>query len=407
MRRRGRRRSAVWNRQAHRAAQSLIRTHRPDVVHAFKLYPQLSVAPVVAAHRAGIPVVQTALDYEFISANQFDRRRVEPRPIGDEVHVSAAQRVASRDSTVGYHLPRLSRVVTCSRYMAAKYATHAIETEVAPEPGPSVRRCDARLAGSHGCGLRGAPASDEGRARCDQRRRAGAGDHVHVIGRGPLDDEVPSRGGAPAQSRAPRMGADLPDLRETPCRRARRAHAVEWEEPGALISLEAMATGTPLISYRAGGLTEYVEDAGRGRRGSTPEDLANAVREVSGTEDIWTTLLGRRRSRRPRLCTHPKSTSVGTKDLRGRRLRPAGGRVRRDVVLILVAHVRAERQAQRPVRRCPSQPVATRERARTGRGRTDAGGRRGSGLRCRSCVPRALRAARLVLSGASSVTSTW
>ena len=61
-----------------------------------------------------------------------------------------------------------------------------------------------------------------------------------------------------------------------------------WEEPGALTSLEAMATGTPLVSYRSGGLTEYVEDAHAGLVvNNTPEELADAVREVSESRERW------------------------------------------------------------------------------------------------------------------------
>src|SRR5918995_2025032 len=59
---------ALWNRTAASAIRRLLSEFDPDLVHAHKLYPQLSVAPVVVAHEAGIPIVQSAHDYEFISA---------------------------------------------------------------------------------------------------------------------------------------------------------------------------------------------------------------------------------------------------------------------------------------------------------------------------------------------------
>jgi hypothetical protein len=57
---------AIWNREAAAAMRSLIRTRKPDLVHVHKLYPQLSVAPLIVAGRAGIPVVQMLNDYELI-----------------------------------------------------------------------------------------------------------------------------------------------------------------------------------------------------------------------------------------------------------------------------------------------------------------------------------------------------
>ena len=63
----------------------LIERFRPQVVHAHKLYPQLSGAPVIAAARAKLPIVQTLHDYEFLAASYLDHRgrwidRDESRP---------------------------------------------------------------------------------------------------------------------------------------------------------------------------------------------------------------------------------------------------------------------------------------------------------------------------------------
>ena len=63
---------ALWHRGAAAAMRRLAAEFRPDVVHAHKLYPQLSVAPVVEAARLGLPVVQTLHDFEMVSANHLD-----------------------------------------------------------------------------------------------------------------------------------------------------------------------------------------------------------------------------------------------------------------------------------------------------------------------------------------------
>ena len=63
---------ALWNRAAAGAMRRLLLDFRPDVVQTHKLYPQLSVAPVLLAHSAGIPVIQWAHDYEFVAAKPED-----------------------------------------------------------------------------------------------------------------------------------------------------------------------------------------------------------------------------------------------------------------------------------------------------------------------------------------------
>ena len=65
-------RPRVWNRHAMAAALDLLAEFRPHVVHAHKLYPQLSVTPVVAAVRTHTPVVQTAHDREFVPRGRMD-----------------------------------------------------------------------------------------------------------------------------------------------------------------------------------------------------------------------------------------------------------------------------------------------------------------------------------------------
>src|SRR5262249_8081821 len=67
-------RTALWNGRAANATHALIDEFQPDLLHVHKLYIQLSVAPVVVASTADVPIVQTLHDYEFISGSAFDHR---------------------------------------------------------------------------------------------------------------------------------------------------------------------------------------------------------------------------------------------------------------------------------------------------------------------------------------------
>ena len=55
---------------------------------------------------------------------------------------------------------------------------------------------------------------------------------------------------------------------------------LQWEEPFGLAVLEAMATGTPVITYRRGGMPELVEDGVTGFLVDSEDEMLAAIREV-------------------------------------------------------------------------------------------------------------------------------
>ena len=55
---------------------------------------------------------------------------------------------------------------------------------------------------------------------------------------------------------------------------------MQWEEPFGLAVLEAMATGTPVIAYRRGGMPELVEDGVTGFLVDSEDEMLAAIREV-------------------------------------------------------------------------------------------------------------------------------
>jgi glycosyltransferase involved in cell wall biosynthesis len=53
-----------------------------------------------------------------------------------------------------------------------------------------------------------------------------------------------------------------------------------WNEPFGLVSVEAMATGTPPIAFRKGSIPEIIEDGKSGFMVGTPEEMVSAIQKI-------------------------------------------------------------------------------------------------------------------------------
>ena len=117
-------RRALWNRTAAAAAACALDSFAPDVVHPHKLYPQLSVAPVVLAARRGVPVVQTLHDYEFALPGVPRLQRRADRLLDRALHL--VRRKVHRRAVRAWLAP--------SHHLAALHAKRGIRAEVLPLP---------------------------------------------------------------------------------------------------------------------------------------------------------------------------------------------------------------------------------------------------------------------------------
>jgi glycosyltransferase involved in cell wall biosynthesis len=278
--------TAIWNRAAAAAAKRLISEFLPEVVHVHKLYPQLSVAPVFAAARARVPIVQTLHDFELVAANPVDS--------GCGALDASESRLAYRalnSATFlirrGLHRKRISRAIVPSRYVAALYASHGISTTVLPnftevaKPGPSD------------------PRQRKGIAFVGRLHRTKGVEDVIALARRLPAMAVTVAGAGPLDALVRREASNLPNLvhlgpadRAGVARILQRARVAVMPshaaEAGPLVALEAMAVGTPIVAYDRGGLAEYVRDTGGGR--VVPplvDDLVAASERLCDSDDDW------------------------------------------------------------------------------------------------------------------------
>lgn len=293
--------SMAWNFEAMAATRRLLDRERPDLVHIHKIYPQFSVAPaVVAAHRR-IPIVQDAVDYEFISADPWDEtgRKI------DTTSPRLTYRVANTASYMlrrRFHVPNVTTWIVTSRFMQRIHARWGIYAEVMPLFVSRMNGVDARGFDERG-GIafvgRLVPAK-------------GVGDVVEVARRHP-ELSVTIAGSGELEGYLKGEIARLPNLhflghlRSDAVNRLLASSRVglipsRWAEPAGLVALEAMANGTPVVAYDAGGLTEYVESNRGGmvvEAGDVP-GLGEAAARLHGDRDLWSELsdLGKTRVHR-------------------------------------------------------------------------------------------------------------
>jgi len=279
---------ALWNPSAARAMHELLRDFRPDVVHAHKLYPQLSVAPVVVARRAGVPVVQTLHDYEFMAANPLDARggTLDRRESRSSYRLlNSATFVVRRRA----HVRAIDEWIAVSDYVATAHARRGIRSTVIANFADVEPAAPAPLSDRHGVAFLGTLSPEKGAPDVLRLAEALPDLSVLVAGRGQLESLVTRRA-----ERLPNLvfRGHLDPLAATELVRSAFAVVVpsRWEEPGALVALEAMAVGTPIVAYRRGGLSEYVSRSGAGLVvEADPSALSTAVRRLLDDRDLWRT----------------------------------------------------------------------------------------------------------------------
>lgn len=256
-------RRAIWNPAAAAAMRQLIARFRPQVVHAHKLYPQLSGAPVIAAARAKLPIVQTLHDYEFLAASYRDHR-------GGWIDRDESKLSYRALNTATYVLRRVLHVrkvnawIANSRYVAARYEARGIASTVLPSFVEPVTGHNPGFSDRRGAVFIGRLSEEKGVRDVLDLAESLPSVKVGVAGHGPLEGDV-----AEAAGRLPNLsfggGLDRTEVFEWLQRARVCVMPSRWQEPGGIAALEAMSVGTPVVAYASGGLAEYVGDIGGGR----------------------------------------------------------------------------------------------------------------------------------------------
>jgi glycosyltransferase involved in cell wall biosynthesis len=292
----------IWSRETRRDLTTVLREHRPEVVHVHNTFPLLSAAVLYACRDERVPVVATLHNYRLACANGLFFRsgavchdcahglpvqavlhgcyRESPAAtapvalslslhrqawrslVSAYVFVSASQRdlLAGADLARGRVFVRYNLIPRRSRSQTARAPTVVFA---------------GRLDEAKGVRLLMAGWDDY----C--RKYGEPGLNLVIAGGGPLDDEVEAWASArPSVDMTGPLSSDqCADL-------ISRARAVllpsAWEETFGLVAVEAMAAGVPPIAAGHGSFTELITSGEDGLlfKPGDPAALALAIADV-------------------------------------------------------------------------------------------------------------------------------
>lgn len=293
--------SGIYSRSAYREMAALLKTDSPDVVHAHNLYPLISPSVLLAARRAGVPVVLSTHNYHLTcpTTHHLRRGRVCELCSGGNVHwcilkncrgsLFESTAYAARSwvgQTYGLYRRNVTRFVVLtefgkSKLVAAGYNSKNIQVL------PNMVELDCPQADCS----RGSYVAFSGRMSVEKGLDTllkAAADLPEIpfrlAGDGPLLDELKAKAPENVQ-----FAGRLSATEMTEFYRNARFLVVpsKWYEGCPLVVSEAMSHGLPIIASRIGGLPELIDEGSTGSlfEPGDHETLTRLVRELWNASD--------------------------------------------------------------------------------------------------------------------------
>jgi len=295
----------VYNREARRNLTRLLREFRPDVAHLHNIHHQLTGSVIDALGEAGIPMVQTLHDYQWVcpvytfvshgTLCEACRGRRFGEAVRRRCHSGSWGRssVAALELKLGWARGWVDRVrafLAPSRFLAAKVVEHGM-----PADRVRVRDYCLRL-DTYGAAVErgdhvlyaGRLSREKGVLTLLQAVGRVPGLELRVAGTGPLEPELHRMADDAAPGRVRFLGYLNPEaLREELARAAFTVVPSEWYENQPFAVLEAFALGTPVLGADIGGIPELVEAGRTGLlfRSGSLDSLAEALAAMAGHPD--------------------------------------------------------------------------------------------------------------------------
>ena len=290
----------IYNRKAKDSMAKLIADFRPDVIHAFSVYVQLTPSILDAAREAGVPVVLSCNDYKHICPNYklFHHgniceeckggrfyRAVVNRCCHDSATYSAASMVeAYVHDALNIWRKNVSCFLFASKFMAQKteefWGEGSFRYEMLPNPFDTDKyKLDGHV-GEYALYF-GRLIDEKGVDILLEAALLVPDLPIYIIGDGP-DREMVERLSSETKNvkfLGPKWGPELNDLL-----RACRFVVVPslWHENFPYVIFQAFAAGKPVLGTNRGGIPELVHGGERGwiYEAASAAALANGLRHA-------------------------------------------------------------------------------------------------------------------------------
>lgn len=272
--------SVVWNSAARRELRSVLRAHRPDVVHIHNTFPLLSASVLYACKDAGVPAVATIHNYKLACASgDFFRDGAVCHSCADGLPAAAVRHGCYRGSRVATAPVALSIAAHRGAWrslVAAYVCISASQRDLLRGvglpaervfvrhnmiPPRSVPRSEPQPVVVYAGRLDAAKGLPVLMAGWDHYLQANEspGLRLVIVGSGPLDDEVAAWAAARPSVR---MAGQLDPGACAETMAAARAVILPsaWEETFGLAAVEAMALGVPPVAAGHGSFPELITD---------------------------------------------------------------------------------------------------------------------------------------------------
>lgn len=301
-------RATLWNHEAYRDVRTLIRQHRPDVVHVHNTFPLISPSVYYAARAEGVPVVQTLRNYRLYCLNSYFFRdghvcedclgKTVPWPgvahkcyRDDRLASTAVSALLSSHRLLGTWTRTVDLYVVLTEFARRKFIQAGLSADKLFLKPNFLPWTPAVGEGKGGFALFvGRLSAEKGvHTLLNAWRGVGEALPLKIVGDGPL---------APAVASA---AAQMAGVEWLGARSIEEVYALmgaarllifpsELYETFGRVAMEAFATGTPVIASNIGAIAELVEDGSTGLhfRPGDVRDLAARVHWALAHPDTLT-----------------------------------------------------------------------------------------------------------------------
>lgn len=296
--------SMIYNRNAKRAMARLIEDFKPEIIHAFAIYIQLTPAILDAAREAKVPVVMSCNDYKHICPNYklYHHGRVCEECMGGKFyratvngccHDSMVYSVASSieayvHNSMNIYRKNVHTFLFASEFMAQKteefWGKRNFRWRLLRNPFDAGKHTASAANEVGGYALYFGRIIDEKGVNVLLDAAAIARDvPLVVVGDGPDLEKLKQQASAQGLSQVQFLGAKWGDELDQILKACRYVVVPSlWHENFPYVILQSFAMGKPVIGSNRGGITELVANGERGLvyEATTPAALAGAMRKL-------------------------------------------------------------------------------------------------------------------------------